>query len=336
MVLPSRSSLPRTRRLSLARNGLLLVLAVCTLSALVEHGLERRDAARLTASETFYNAQGRRIRYHLTGAGAPGPTLILLNGGHASLEQWHDVQTALSAVAPVVSYDRCGTGFNDPADGHDAIANAAELDHLLHSAGIAGPLVLVSFSAGSMTATLFAAQHLDVVKGIVLVDPILSAAPGTHSWRRQLWRVNPMSPVEAFFGYTRLKLYLQARKVPPGSPESERSQAILTRTNHWVASARESLDFDASARETEAVMVTRPFADLPFAVLISSDPAKSLYFRDIFDRQTQLAASSRRSLVRALHVNHSEVLNDPAAIGAVVDLTRTIAEAVRARESDAG
>ncbi len=241
------------------------------------------------------------------------------------------MQTALSRVAPVVSYDRCGTGFSDPADAHDAIANAAELDQLLASAGITGPLVLVSFSAGSMTATLFAARHLDVVKGIVLVDPILSAAPGTHSWRRQLWRVNLMSPVEAFFGYTRLKLYLQTHNAPPSSPESERWHAILTRTNHWVASARESLDFDESAREAEAVMATRPFADLPFAVLISADPAQSQYFRDIFDRQSQLAASSRHGVVRALHVNHSEVLNDPAAVGAVVDLTRSIAEEVRAR-----
>jgi len=320
----------RTGRLALARNGLLLVLGVCTVSALVEHELERRDAARLTASETFYNAQGRRIRYHLTGAGAPGPTLVLLDGGHASLEQWHDVQTALSAVAPVISYDRCGTGFSDPADAHDAVANAAELDQLLHSPGIAGPLVLVSFSAGSMTATLFAARHLDVVKGIVLVDPILSAAPGTHSWRRQLWRVNLMSTVEAFFGYTRLKLYIQTRHVPPSSPESERSRAILTRTSHWVASARESLDFDESASEANAVMATRPFADLPFAVLSSADPAQSAYFRDIFDRQSQLAASSRRGVVRTLHANHSEVLNDPAAVGAVIDLTRTIAEEVRA------
>lgn len=328
--------MPRSGRLSLARNGFLLVLGVCMLSALVEHELERRDEARLTASETFDNAQGRRIRYHLTGAGAPGPTLVLLDGGHASLEQWHDVQTALSADAPVVSYDRCGTGFSDPADAHDAIANADELDQFLASAGISGPLVLVSFSAGSMTAILFAARHLDVVKGIVLVDPILSAAPGVHSWRRQLWRVNLISPIEAFFGYTRLKLYIQARHAPPSSPESERSHAILTRTNHWIASARESLDFDESASEAKAVMATRPFADLPLAVLISADPAESLYFRDIFDRQSELAASSRRGLVRRLHVAHSEVLNDPAAVGAVIDVSRTITEEVRAREADSG
>jgi hypothetical protein len=104
----SLAKLPARWR-ALACKSFLLVLGLCAVSASIEHFLELREAAQLTASDTFYNAQGRRIRYHLTGQGNPGPTVVLLDGLTAILEQWEGVQTALSTVSPVLSYDRGGT-----------------------------------------------------------------------------------------------------------------------------------------------------------------------------------------------------------------------------------
>ena len=320
----------RTHWRVLARKGLLLVLGLCAVSALIEHVLELRDAARLTASETFYTAHGRRIRYHLTGTGAAGPTVVLLNGSSASLEQWSMVQAALSTVAPVLSYDRGGAGFSDPADAYGANAEADELDQLLHCPEIAGPFVVVSFSSSTPIAAVFAANHLDVVKGIVFVDPILASPPGTKSWRRIFWRPSLANPLKAFFGYTRLKSAIMIHDARPSSAESQRWNAVLVSTHHWLASTHESMSLDESTDEANAVMATRPFTDLPLGVLSTADPSESEYLREIFARQKTLAASSDRGIMPLVHGVHSQLLNDPVAVGYVVDLVRTIVDEVRA------
>jgi pimeloyl-ACP methyl ester carboxylesterase len=314
----------------LARNALFLVLALGAISALIEHILERRDAARLTAGESFFTAHGRRIRYHLTGTGAPGPTLVLLNGSSASLEQWSEVQAALSPLAPVLSYDRGGTGFSDAAGAHDANAGAEELDELLRSPGIKAPFVLVSFSSSAPLATVFAAKHLDVIKGIVFVDPILSSPPGTKSWRRIMWRPTLANPLKAFFGYTRLKHAIAEKGATPASPESERWNAVILSTHHWLAGGLESMNLDASGEEADTAIASHPFSDLPLAVLTTADPAAGQFFSDIFDRQKALAVTSKRDILRVMHGVHSEILHDPAGVGSVVDVIRTILEEVRA------
>jgi pimeloyl-ACP methyl ester carboxylesterase len=329
--------MPRARWRVFALKGLVLVLGLCGLSALIEHVLERRDAARLTASETFYTARGRRIRYHQTGPGTPGPTIVLLNGSAACLEQWDGVQTALGTVSPVVSYDRGGTGFNDPADAYDADAYADELDQLLHSPQIAGPFVLVSFSSSSMMAIVFAARHLDVVKGMVFVDPTLrSSAPGTKTYRRIYLRPSVVNPLEAFFGYMRLKNAIAARNAPPSSPVSERWNAVVDSTRHWLATTHDAMNLDDSADEADAAMATRPFAHLPLALLTTADPAGSEELRHTLEEHKKFAASSERIIMRAVHGDHSQILNDPVTVAAIVDMIRTIADEGRAKAAAGG
>ena len=308
-----------------ALTGLLPVLILAACCALIEHVLERRDAARLTATETFYTVHGRRIRYHLTGPGSPGPTIVLLNGSAGCLEQWDRVQTALSATSPVISYDRGGTGFNDPAYAYDANAYADELDQLLHSPQIAGPFVLVSYSSSSMMAIVFAARHLDVVKGMVFVDPALRS-PGTKTYRRLFWRASVVNPLEAFFGYTRLRHAIAARNGPPSSPTSERSNAVLVSTHHWLATTHDSMNLDDSADEADAAMAaTHPLAHIPLALLTTADPAAGEWSRRTFEGHKKLVANSERGSLRAaVGGDHSQLLNDPGEVASIVDMIRTI------------
>jgi pimeloyl-ACP methyl ester carboxylesterase len=313
-----------------ALKGLLSVVLLAAFCALFEHILESRDAARLTATETFYTVQGRRIRYHLTGpglpgSGSPGPTIVLLNGSAGCLEQWDSVQTALSATSPVISYDRGGTGFNDPAVANDANAYAAELDQLLHAPRIAGPFVLVSYSSSSMMAIVFAARHLDVVKGMVFVDPALRA-PGTKTYRRLFWRASVVNPLEAFFGYTRLRHAIAARNAPPSSPTAERSNAVLVSTHHWLATTHDSMSLDDSADEADAaVAAAHPLAHMPLALLTTADPAASEWSRRTFEGHKRLVASSERgSLHAVVGGDHSQLLNDPGEVASIVDIIRTV------------
>ena len=313
----------------LVRVGLLLVLGPCAASALIEHVLELRDAARLTANDTFYAVGKRRIRYHRTGPSAPGPTVVLLNGMMASLEQWDAVQTALSTVGPVVSYDRGGNGFSDSADAHGANADADELNHLLHAPDITGPFVLVSFSSSSMLAIVFANGHPDIVKGLVFIDPTVRA--GSKTYRRIYWRPAVINPLEAFFGYTRLKLAIETRNAPPPSAALERSNAVVVSTRHWLASSEDVMSLDESAAEAVAALATHPFADLPLGVLTTANPAESEYLRVYFERHKELASSSDRGILRAVHGDHSQLLDDRIMVGSIVDLIRTITDEARAR-----
>jgi pimeloyl-ACP methyl ester carboxylesterase len=331
---------PRTRWRGLARKGLLLALSLCALCASVEHVIELREAARLTATDTFYTAHERRIRYRLTSPRKPGPTVVLLNGMTASLEQWEGVQNALSTGSPVLAYDRGGAGFSDPADAHDAKGEADELDQLLHSHEISGPFVLVSYSSSSMMATVFAAKHPDVVKGMVFVDPApvgLPAlpAPATKTYRRVFWRFNVVA-IQAFFGYTRLRLNMEGRSALPSPRASERYDAAMRSTHHWLANAHEAMSLDESVDESDAAMATRPFAHVPLGLLTTMGPVESEYLHAVFERQKKLVASSDGGFMRAVHLDHNQLLNDPVSIGAIVNLVSTIVGEARAKAAAAG
>jgi hypothetical protein len=87
---------------------------------------------------------------------------------------------------------------------------------------------------------------------------------------------------------------------------------------------------DESFDAANAAMATRLFAGLPLGVLTTADPAKSEYLRQTFARQKALAASSERGIMPVVHGVHSQLLNDPVAVGYIVDLIGTIADEVRA------
>ena len=115
-------------------------------------------------------ADGRRINFRCTGAGAP--TVLLESGWAASSTLWYKVQPLAARHQRVCSYDRAGYGFSDPGPmPRDGAAVTRDLSQALDAAGIKGPLVMVGHSAGGLYVRMFAdARPRDVV-GMVLVDP---------------------------------------------------------------------------------------------------------------------------------------------------------------------
>jgi pimeloyl-ACP methyl ester carboxylesterase len=305
-----------------ATGALLAALAAC---ALVERHLETNDAERLTAGETFFRVQGRRVRYRLTGAEHPGPTLVLLGGAAASLEQWDDVQKTLGETAPVVSYDRCGMGFSEPADAHDAMAQAEELEELLHAPGIRAPFVLLSYSNSANVARIFASEHRDQVRGIVFVDPVPDYGP--RFVRFFGWHLTTMT-VGSVLGYRRLLNAMASRHRARESPVLERGDAISMSGKHWLATDLDEVNVKHSFEEAEAMP---PLGDLPVGILTTIDPDQSEYNRYVAQRQNELATKSSRTLVvRREHVNHSLLLSDPALIALVTGLLEKVEEASHA------
>jgi pimeloyl-ACP methyl ester carboxylesterase len=80
----------------------------------------------------------------------------------------------LTKATRACAYDRAGVGFSDPSGRPSSPANIVDdLHHLLASAGIPPPYILVGHSYGGMGTILFADRFVSEVTGVVLVDPAL-------------------------------------------------------------------------------------------------------------------------------------------------------------------
>ena len=103
------------------------------------------------------------------GAGSPAVVIEPSFGGCA--DDWQEIAGALAEDTAVVTYDRAPYGASsaarDKRTPHDI---ATDLDGLLRELQVTGPVVLVGHSAGGIYSRAYAAEHLDRVAGMVLVE----------------------------------------------------------------------------------------------------------------------------------------------------------------------
>lgn len=103
------------------------------------------------------------------GAGSPAVVIEPSFGGCAA--DWQEIAGVLAQDTTVVTYDRAPYGASsaarDKRTPHDI---AADLDGLLRELQVTGPVVLVGHSAGGIYVRAYAAEHLDRVAGMVLVE----------------------------------------------------------------------------------------------------------------------------------------------------------------------
>jgi pimeloyl-ACP methyl ester carboxylesterase len=112
---------------------------------------------------------GRRL--HLQIAGRGGPIVVLEAALWDFSLTWALVAPSVAQFTRVVTYDRAGLGWSDPAPGpRTAEAMLADLRALLQAASLPGPYVLVGQSFSGMLARLYAYRHPHEVAGLVLVD----------------------------------------------------------------------------------------------------------------------------------------------------------------------
>lgn len=128
---------------------------------------ERRDARR-------WPPPGRRINgFHVLDAGGAGPPVVLEAGIAASSASWKMVQDALSGRFRVVSYDRLGLGYSDPAPSPRTLQNLlADLDSVIEAARVEKPFVLTGHSFGGLLVRHYAARFPEKVRALVLLDPL--------------------------------------------------------------------------------------------------------------------------------------------------------------------
>jgi pimeloyl-ACP methyl ester carboxylesterase len=114
---------------------------------------------------------GRALHINVLGKGSP--VVILEAGIAASSLSWALVTKQVAAFTTVVTYDRAGFGWSDPAPHPCTALDAArDLALLLDKAELPGPFVLVGHSFGGLIVRVFEQQYPARVAGLVLVDPV--------------------------------------------------------------------------------------------------------------------------------------------------------------------
>jgi pimeloyl-ACP methyl ester carboxylesterase len=112
-----------------------------------------------------------RHRLEATVFGEGGPTVVIEPSFGGAAEDWEKIAQALAGETTVVTYDRAPYGASSAArDARTPRDIAADLDGVLAEVGLTGPVVLVGHSAGGIYMRAYAAEHLDRVVGMVLVE----------------------------------------------------------------------------------------------------------------------------------------------------------------------
>ena len=121
----------------------------------------------------MYDLGGRMMRLVCEGRADPArPTVIFESGAFGFSGDWAHVQAQMTARGVrSCAYDRAGMGLSEPAaEPRDGVNVARDLERLLATAHIDGPLVLVGHSMAGSRLHLFANRNPGRVKGLVFVD----------------------------------------------------------------------------------------------------------------------------------------------------------------------
>jgi pimeloyl-ACP methyl ester carboxylesterase len=115
------------------------------------------------------DAGGFHLNLYCMGSGSPA--VVFDSGWGDWAPAWSKVQPEIAKFTRACSYDRAGAGFSEPGPmPRTSVHIAMELHTALHSAGIAGPYILVGAAFGGDNVRTFADLYMDEVAGLALVD----------------------------------------------------------------------------------------------------------------------------------------------------------------------
>ena len=113
-------------------------------------------------------ADGIDVQYYRTGS---GPPVVLAHGMYDDGRRWVPLAADLADDYEVVAFDARGHGRSDaPETGYDIDSRVADLVGLVEGLDLRDP-VLLGHSMGAATVAWAAADHPDLPRGVVLVDP---------------------------------------------------------------------------------------------------------------------------------------------------------------------
>src|ERR1043166_7501955 len=137
---------------------------------------EKRDldpASRAAASGSFASLADGYTHYELGGPANDRPVVVLAAGFSVPYYIWDPTFKALTTAGfRVLRYDYYGRGYSDrPSIPFDDDMYVRQLDELLKSLGLTGPVDLTGISFGGSFITSFADKYPNRVRSLIYFDP---------------------------------------------------------------------------------------------------------------------------------------------------------------------
>jgi pimeloyl-ACP methyl ester carboxylesterase/predicted acylesterase/phospholipase RssA len=312
--------------------------------------LLKPSAASIVTGNGHRGAVSRTIELgvpvHYVDYGGDGPPMVLVHGLGGAHVNWMSVGEPLTSHGRVFAIDLPGFG-RTPTEGASASihANQTLLTRFIERVA-GGPAILMGNSMGGLISMMTAADSPDRVRGLVLVNPALPAAPGAF-----------FDPAVAaiFAGYCLPgvgELLTAGRKLLLGSERSVRQMlefccvdagrvapdviaatvALSTERQH-VAGGHAA--FLSAARSIVAYVLRRG----SFETMVRRIAAPALLVHGTHDRLVPLAAARALSALRPdwtlrvfENIGHVPQLEDPTGfVEAVTEWLAGAGDALRAR-----
>ena len=242
-----------------------------------------------------------RHRLAATVFGGGTPTVVIEPSFGGAAEDWDEIAQSLAGETTVITYDRAPYGASSPArDARMPRDIAADLDGLLRELGVTGPLVLVGHSAGGIYIRAYAAEHLDRVAGMVLVE-------SSHEGQRPV--LDPLRSAK-----TRLNTAFTIPSIVRESRQSRRGGDRRSIIREWRAFLRYT--------DGPSALPPKGLGDRPLIVLTCARGDRAVTdrvyeaWRGLHEDLAGLSANSRHVLSE--NPNHYLNLGDPDLVASAI------------------
>jgi pimeloyl-ACP methyl ester carboxylesterase len=231
-------------------------------------------------------AAGQRIHVRRSGARGRAPTVVVSPAMGSLCTDW-DAVLALLPDADVVLFDRPGTGHSPPptpawpdAPAPDLYEEVRRIGETARAVGARPPYVLVGHSSGGLHVQGFGRLRPEATAGVVLVDSSEPepARPGHlgRGWRR-LVRPAARTSLPGVLGPRVRRLLLWAQTDHAGDPlPPQQRKRIFGSPAVARAVLAEYLAFPTLADQLASLSRTRPFPEVPAAVLVAGSTGRPL------------------------------------------------------------
>lgn len=111
-------------------------------------------------------------KVHVQRMGTGSPIVLFESGILGDSLVFYEVHLEVSKFTHTISYDRAGMGYSEHSSNPERTSKviATELAELVETLNLEEPLILTGWSAGGLYVREFAAQHPEMVAGMILID----------------------------------------------------------------------------------------------------------------------------------------------------------------------